>query len=92
VGPRAGLDGRKISSLPGYFPVFLHSLIYNNCIWQRRVFCKQLTATQVIKKFDIVYGKRNFVGVFEASAYGFYSKPLKSSPRSISFKLILTGL
>jgi len=46
---------------------------------------------QVIKKFDIVYGKRIFVGVLEASAYGLYPEPVKSSPRPTSFKLILTA-
>jgi hypothetical protein len=50
-----------------------------------------MTATQVIKKVDIVYGKRIFVGVFEASAYGFYPERVKSIPRPISFKLILTA-
>jgi hypothetical protein len=46
----------------------------------------------MIKKFDIVYGKRIFVRAFEAPYVGFYPEPVKSSARPISFKLILKVL
>jgi hypothetical protein len=51
-----------------------------------------MTVTQMIKKFDIVYGKRSFVHVFETPSSGFYPEPVKSIARPISFKLILTVL